>query len=98
MERLVNVRSRTNTLIHLLTLVIAPPVALGLTACERFEHKGPVPTYHDSKLDAMRSVTDQPLPTSHERSAILAGSDRGFASSAAAAPSSASATTAKTSP
>lgn len=65
--------------------------ALALTACERFEQKGPVPTYHDSKLDVMRSVTDQPLPTSHDRSAIRADSQQGSgaADAAPAAPASA---------
>jgi hypothetical protein len=98
MSHTVSLPNWTNPLIRTLALVIALPAALALTACERFEHKGPVPTYHDSKLDAMRSVTDQPQPTSHERSAILSNSDTGLASSAAAAPSSASASAARTTP
>ncbi|MCW5657257.1 MAG: hypothetical protein KIT60_06115 [Burkholderiaceae bacterium] len=98
MLHILNLPSWTTSLIRTLALVIALPAALALTACERFEHKGPVPTYHDSKLDAMRSVTDQPLPTSHERSAITSDSDKGLASSAAAATSSAPASAARTSP
>lgn len=72
-------------------------VVLALTACERFEQKGPVPTYHDSKLDVMRSVTDEPLPTSHERSAMRAGHDQGSAAAgaAASAPASTSAPSAR---
>jgi hypothetical protein len=66
-------------------------VVLALTACERFEQKGPVPTYHDSKLDVMRSVTDQPLPTSHERNAIRAGNDQRSAEVDVVAPASAAA-------
>lgn len=71
-------------------------VVLALSACERFEHKGPVPTYHDSKLDVMRSVTDQPLPTSHERSAMRATDGKGSEGAAgASAPASASAPNAR---
>jgi hypothetical protein len=61
----------------------APMCLLALTACERFEQKGPVPTYHDSKLDVMRSISGEPLPTSHETNAIRADVARSTAAAQA---------------
>jgi hypothetical protein len=43
-----------------LAAVVAVAV-LVLTGCERFEQQGPPPTYHDSKLDVMRAISE-PVP------------------------------------
>ncbi|MBX3604901.1 MAG: hypothetical protein KF788_06505 [Piscinibacter sp.] len=51
-------------------------VSFPLAGCERFQQKEPLPAYHDSKLDAMRSITGSTLPTSHESNAIRADADQ----------------------
>lgn len=50
---------------HAARLRPAFALLLGLFAgagCDRLQQQGPIPTYPDSKLDAMRSVTGATLP------------------------------------
>lgn len=60
----------------------AMSLALGLLGCDRLQQHGPVPTYPDTKLEAMRTVTGETLP--HDPHAT--------APAAVVAPSAASAT------
>lgn len=61
---------------------------LGLAGCERALHQGAVPTYPDSKLEAMRGITGEPLPHDPHRagaSSLAATASPGTGPASAAA-------------